>query len=185
MFVNMSPQLFDLDLDQNGTCWFFGIAPGSHNKIIINIGIINLTVHILFTSPNTVTVYAYLLPSSVEKQLSVHNIAAVLMPVTLTVSTWHNHGPHRMIVNKLPSSAKIVTNYFNYYICRVRIVHKVILIQQHLPNISCCVSCSRSWRHLPILERIPIGKLSKTQKFSIRTNGEFAQNALPKVFWIL
>ena len=95
-----------------------------------------------------------------------------------------NHGPHRMIVNKQQTSAKMVTKYLNYYIWCVRIVRKVILIQQHLPNINCCVSCSRRWRHLPILERIPIGKLSKTRKLSIRTNGEFAQNTLPEVFWL-
>ena len=64
-------------------------------------------------------------------------------------------------------------------------VHKVILIQQHLPNISCCVSCSRSWRHLSILERIPIGKVSKTRKLSIRTNGEFAHNTLPEAFRVI
>ncbi len=93
------------------------------------------------------------------------------------------HGPHRMIVNKRQMSAKMVTKYLNYYNWRVRIVHKVILIQQHLPNTSCCVSCSRSWRHLPILEGIPIGILSKIRKLSIRTNGEFAQNTLPEVLW--
>ena len=102
---------------------------------------------------------------------------------------WHwqcrpdNHSPHRMIVNKRQKSAKIVTKYPIYRIWRVRIVHKVILIRQHLPNISCCVSCYRSWRHLPI--PIPIGKLSKTRKLSIGSNGEFAQNTLPEVFWLL
>ena len=104
---------------------------------------------------------------------------------------WHwqsrpdNHGPHRMTVNKRQTSAKMVTKYLIHYIWGVRIVHKVILIQQRLPNISCCISCSRSWRHLPILERIPIGKLSKTRQVSIRTNGEFVHNTLPEVFWIL
>ena len=81
------------------------------------------------------------------------------------------------VVNRVPVH-KTITKYLNYYIWRVRIVRKVILIRQHLPNMSCCVSCSRSWRNLPILERIPIGKLSKTRKLSIRTNGEFAQNTL-------
>ena len=104
---------------------------------------------------------------------------------------WHwqcrpdNHGPHRMIVNKRQTSANMVTKYLNYHIWPVRIVHKCILIRQHLPNIVCCVSCYRSWRHLPILERIPIGKLSKTLKLSIWTNGEFAQNTLPEVCWVL
>ena len=106
---------------------------------------------------------------------------------------WHwqcrpdNHDPqsHGMIVNKRQTSAKMVTKYLNWYIWRVRMVHKVILIQQHLPNISCCVSCSRSWRHLSILERIPIGKVSKTRKLSIRTNGEFAHNTLPEAFRVI
>ena len=104
---------------------------------------------------------------------------------------WHwqcrpdNHGPHHMIVNKRQTAVNMVTKYLNYHIWPVRIVHKGILIQQHLPNISCCVSCSRSWRHLSILERIPIGKLSKTRKLSIRTSGEFAQNTLPEVCWVL
>ena len=79
---------------------------------------------------------------------------------------WHwqcrpdNHGPHRMIVNKRQTSANMVTKYLNYHICPVRIVHKCILIRQHLLNISCCVSWYRSWRQPPILEGIPIGKLS-------------------------
>ncbi len=57
--------------------------------------------------------------------------------------------------------------------------------RQHLPNISCCVSWYRSWRPPPILEGIPIGKLSKTRKLSIRTNGKFTQNTLPEVCWVL
>ena len=59
-------------------------------------------------------------------------------------------GPHPTIVNKRQPSAKILTKYLNYYFGRVRIVQTVILIQRHLPNISCCVLSSRSWHQLPI-----------------------------------
>ena len=104
---------------------------------------------------------------------------------------WHwqcrpdNHGPHCMIVNKRQTSANMVTEYLNYHIWPVRIVHKGILIRQHLLNISCCVSWYRSWCQPPVLEGIRIGKLSKTRKLSIRTNGEFTQNTLPEVCWVL
>ena len=104
--------------------------------------------------------------------------------------TPNNHGPHRMIVNKRETSAKMHTKYLNYYfwvLTRHNHPNSHPNLQQHLPNISwaLCTSSSRSWCHLPILERILIGKLSKTQKLSIRTNGEFAQNTLPEVFWVL
>ena len=71
-----------------------------------------------------------------------------------------NHGPHRMIVNKRQTSAKMVTKYLEL----IYLMHQNG--PQSYPNTAtfaehqllCIVF--RSWRHLPMLERILIGKLS-------------------------